>query len=166
MGFTPKEKARLRLLERAKSEIESTGVLSDELQEKMFAADWRFRKHWEFLSKVLKERSAAFFVSLGVPRSRAERLVKDPTCLLLLTVDVAIGLIEDRVEKRRGGAQMILEPASDLVAVLSAEAQGRVLKAVAAANRSLQRAIDRLERLQRRRLGEALPPPVSVRLTV
>jgi hypothetical protein len=60
---------------------------------------------------------------------------------------------------------MILEPASDIVAVLSAEPQDRVLKAEAAAERGLQKAIDRFERLQQRCLGEAVPAPVSVHLS-
>lgn len=79
MNPTPNERARLGLLKRAKSEIESTGELSDELETKMFSGDGKFRKHWESLTKVLKERSAEYFVSLGVRRSRAERLVKNPT---------------------------------------------------------------------------------------
>jgi hypothetical protein len=165
MDYTPDERWRLSWLKKAKSEVESTGELSDEFQKKMFLGNRKFRKHWEFLSEVLKERSAEFLVSLGIRRSRAEQFAKDPTCLRLLTVDVAIRLIQDQVEERSHGAQISLEPASDLMAVLSAEPQDRVLRAEAAAERSLQRAIDRLERLQRRRLGEAFPPSVSVRLT-
>ena len=146
MDYTPEERWRLSWLKRAKAEIESTGELSDEVQKEMFLRDRKFRRHWEFLSKVLKERSAEFLVSLGVRRSRAERFAKDPTCLLLLTVDVAIRLIEDEVEERSCAAQIVLQPASDLKAVLSAEPQDRVLKAEAAAERSLQRAIDQLKR--------------------
>ena len=50
-------------------------------------------------------------------------------------------------------------------AVPKGGALDRVLRADAAAERNLGRAMDRLERLQRRREGEAVPPPLSVRLT-
>jgi len=40
-----------------------------------------------------------------------------------------------------------------------------VLRCEAAIERSLNRAVDRLERLQRRRKGEPVMPPVNVRLT-
>ena len=71
-------------------------------------------------------------------------------------------MIEQRTEHLAKGA---LEIASDRAAVPAAEALDRLLRAEAAAERSLNRAIDRLERLQRRRLGETLPPPISVRLS-
>ena len=41
----------------------------------------------------------------------------------------------------------------------------KLLRYDAANERNLGRALDRLERMQRRRKGEQLPPPVSVRLT-
>jgi hypothetical protein len=41
----------------------------------------------------------------------------------------------------------------------------RNLRAAAAFDRDISRAIDRLERLQRCRKGEAVLPPVNVRLT-
>jgi G:T-mismatch repair DNA endonuclease (very short patch repair protein) len=50
------------------------------------------------------------------------------------------------------------------VAVPRSEALDRVHRADAAAERNLNRAIDRLEGLQHRRQGEAVPA-VSVRLT-
>ena len=55
--------------------------------------------------------------------------------------------------------------AHDQAAILRSDFLDKVLRADAAAERALNRAIDRLESLQRRRLGEAIPPPVSVRVT-
>jgi hypothetical protein len=81
--------------------------------------------------------------------------------MFLLTTVFAICMIEHRTEHLAKGA---LEIAGDR-AVPAAEALDRLLRAEAAAERSLNRAIDRLERLQRRRLGETLPPPISVRLS-
>jgi len=46
--------------------------------------------------------------------------------------------------------------------ILTGEAMERVLRYESAAERHLARAIDRLERLQRQRRGELVPPPLNV----
>jgi hypothetical protein len=53
----------------------------------------------------------------------------------------------------------------DRVAIPSPEALNSILRCEAHLQRSLSRALDRLERLQRRRKGEPVLPPVSVHLT-
>jgi len=53
----------------------------------------------------------------------------------------------------------------DRHAIPNAEVMDKILRYEAAIERSLDRAIARLERLQRRRKGESVLPPVSVRLT-
>ena len=45
------------------------------------------------------------------------------------------------------------------------DALDKVLRYETTIERQLGRSVDRLERLQRRRKGEMIPPPVSVRLT-
>ena len=45
------------------------------------------------------------------------------------------------------------------------EALAKILRYEEPTERSLSRALDRLEGLQRRRKGEPVPPPVSVRIT-
>jgi hypothetical protein len=156
------EQARLAWLRSAKAEIESTDEISVELQEKMFAADPEFRKEWESLERATKENFKDILAHLKIPASTLDELSQDPPSVLLLTVVMVIHMIEQRTEHLAKGA---LEIASDRAAVPAAEALDRLLRTEAAAERSLNRAIDRLERLQRRRLGETLPPPVSVRLT-
>jgi hypothetical protein len=84
------------------------------------------------------------------------------TKFLLPNIKLVICILEERIKA-------IVEDASkvsyDNMAVPQAEVLNRLLRAEAAAERNLNRAIDRLERLQRRRKGEMVPPPVSVRLT-
>jgi hypothetical protein len=124
-----------------------------------------FRKRWDVLSNVIKERGAEILAQGEVPPSAAEQEIEDPKSFLLLITGTAISLLKNQIEDKKQGVRLTLDPASDLVAVLSAEAQDRVLRADAAAERALNRAMDRLERLQRRRLGEVVPPPVSVHLS-
>jgi hypothetical protein len=47
-------------------------------------------------------------------------------------------------------------------AIPNGDAMDKIIRYEAAAERSLGRALDRLERLQRRRMGDAVPPPLNV----
>jgi hypothetical protein len=162
--LSAEEQARLDSLRTAKTEIESAGSISDELMEKMFAAfDPGFRKQWDFLEELTKEKLAEAITNvMSVPLSAAKEFATDPANRLLITTHVAIYILEHKGELSLQG---VLEAAHDRVAIPKAEALDRLLRAESAAERNLGRAIDRLERLQRRRKGEAVPPPVSVRLT-
>jgi hypothetical protein len=157
------EQARLESLRTAKTEIESAGSISDELMEKMFAFDPECRKQWDFLEELTKEKLAEVLRNvMSVPLSATREFATDPANRLLMTTHVAIYILEHKGELSLQG---VLETAHDRVAIPKAEALDRLLRAESAAERNLGRAIDRLERSQRRRKGEALPPPVSIRLT-
>lgn len=89
----------------------------------------------------------------------------DPACgtkFLLQNIQLGIEMQERRTKEL---VEDIGSCPYDNVVVPESEVLERVLRADGAAERSLNRAIDRLERLQRHRKGEAVPPPVSVRLT-
>jgi hypothetical protein len=82
--------------------------------------------------------------------------------MLLLTTQLAIRFFEHKVEFF---FQYSSRSGFDRLAIPESEAQDRALRADAAADRGLNRAIDRLEPLQRRPKGEPVLPLVSVRLT-
>lgn len=67
--------------------------------------------------------------------------------------------------RARQAFESLLDVAIDRVAIPNTEALDKILRYEAAIDRQLGRALDRLERLQRRRQGEVIPPPVSVHLT-
>jgi hypothetical protein len=81
--------------------------------------------------------------------------------LLRITREAAVALVRERLLLVGEGKKL----SNDIEAIPPAEILDSVLRANAAAERNLNRAMDRLERLQRRRLGEAVPPLVSVRST-
>jgi hypothetical protein len=83
----------------------------------------------------------------------------DPVCVLLTTMDLAIRELEYKIECNPYSIQSAAEIANDLEAILQEETLDRLLRAEAAADRSLSRAMDRLDRLQRRRKGEPVPLP-------
>jgi len=156
-----KDRTRLALLRSAEVEIEDSGKISDQLKEKMFEADAEFRALWEILEKRAKEMHGDTLARLaGLPLSAGDGLARaDPdssTHLILATTVLAICALEHKAELFVQSGSKV---AFDGVAVPRSEALDRVLRADAAAERNLNRAIDRLERLQRRRQGEAVPPP-------
>ena len=161
-----KDRARLALLRSAEVEIEDAGKISDQLKEKMFEADAEFRTLWELLEKPAKKmRDDIYARQAGLPLSAGEGLAQaDPdssTHLILATTVLAICALEHKDESLVQSGSKV---AYDGVAVPRSEALDRVHRADAAAERNLNRAIDRLERLQRQRRGEAVPPPLNINL--
>jgi hypothetical protein len=153
--------ARLDFLRRAEKEIEATGKISDELKNKI-AADARFRETWTFVEKGAEAQLGEFLAHVS-SENRPEPTNPDySTKSLLENTRIALYLLERSLETIVNYfAKAVCEDAE----VPEAEALDRLLRAEAAAERNLSRAIDRLERLQRRRKGETVPPPVNVRLT-
>jgi hypothetical protein len=159
--FSP-EHVTLDLLRRVAAEIESTGKISDKLKGEMVAANARFHEVWAVVEIIAEKRLADCAAEVSVENKLAPT---DPDCgikFLREGIQVSIGILEHRIKKLVEDIGVL---PYEKAAVLSVEVLDRLLRAEAAAERSLNRAIDRLERLQRRRMGEAVPPPVSVRLT-
>jgi hypothetical protein len=163
--------AILDLLRRAEVEVEIIGKISDGLKERMFAAR-TLRETWVLVEKVLREyvakedlaqKERAEFESKipgsnPLPPANLDRSKK----FLLDTVHLTMSDFKRRIEQMVGGGA---KGAYDNVAVANAQALDRFLRADAAAERSLNQAAERLERLQRCRKGEPVPAPVSIRLT-
>jgi hypothetical protein len=156
------DQVRLVLLKNAKSEIKVTGRISDELKGKMFA-DRELGKLWESVEAYLNEFLAR---RIGLPPPMMKEVIDENpagrTQFLLGTArHAALALVRERGLL----IQEVTKLSNDIEAIPPAEALDGILRADAAADRSLRRAMDQLERLQRRRRGEPVPPPVSVRLT-
>ena len=158
------QEPRVVLLRDAAMEIEATGKISDELKGKM-SADAGFRKLWEFAEVDLNELVAG---RIGVSPSTLKKVLEaNPDCssstnVLLSTTRHATHLLLREIGWIAAGGAKI---AHDQVAIPRAEVLGRVVRAEAATERHHNQAIDRLERLQQRRKGEAVLPPVNVRLS-
>ena len=75
---------------------------------------------------------------------------------------VGVKILEGVAQLRRAA---VTEIAIGQHFIPNREALDKLLRYETAAERSLGRALDRIERLQRRRKGEPVPPPVSVRMT-
>jgi hypothetical protein len=136
----------------------------------MAAADERFQGLWATVGKWNSEWFGRFVQGETSSTNGPAPSKSDPyTNLLLHNTNLLLHNIGSFIDALNEGVQAVehhneTNP-SNRAAVPKERALDRVLRADAAAERNLGRAMDRLERLQRHRRGEAVPPPLSVRLT-
>jgi hypothetical protein len=145
-----RDKAFTLLLESAEQEIEASGKISSELKAKMLAADPSFLELWPQL-QAIAEQSLSPNMQAGHGRAVA-----------LETTKLAKKYMEYKAEKK---FESIMNLFVDRAAIPDRDGLDKLLRYEAAIERNLDRALDRLEHLQRRRKGEPVPRPVSVRLT-
>jgi hypothetical protein len=153
------EEAVILQLQSAKKELDDTGEISQELKQRIFALMPGFEALWLALEKAAQERVK----ELGLSRAFQKLSPQERSVILATyTVTNAIALHEQLGNRRWTNVR---ETAIGQHAIPNREALDRLLRYETTIDRSLTRALDRLERLQRRRNGERIPPPVSVRLT-
>jgi len=154
-----KEEAVILQLQNAEKEIEDTGEISQELKQAIFALEPWVEKLFSAAQECFQERIEEMCLSgefQAVSLERRSRIVAK------CTVRDTITFLK---QMRRRKWTEAMEVRIGQHAIPNPEALDRLLRYEAAIDRSLTRALDRLERLQRRRSGERIPPSVSGRLT-
>ena len=145
--------------ERAKKEIEDTGEISPELRQQLSAKEPHlFEAIWSAVELHTQEKLKTPEVSAILCEADPQQ---HPSILAWVNASTGIGLLKELAELR---CRNMMETAVGQHGIPTGEALDKVLRYGAAVERDLGRALDRLERLQRRRLGEALPPPLSIKL--
>jgi len=149
-------------LMRAAEEIQKSQELPkdwEELKQRIFAIEPKFESVWKSLECAAQERMAVPAISkLSKQLDPKERSL----LLAIFTLKSAIILLE---ELRHSRNTSVREIAIAQHVIPNGDALDKILRYETAIERQLGRTVDRLERLQRRRQGEMIPPPVSVRLT-
>jgi len=178
----PEFETLIRLLQTVEKEICSTGAISLELQDKVFAMAPRLHGLWWYLEDRVKEGvTQKQQIEVEIIYGKRPRLlsvslpeVRKQLCASLgsqpkisSVVHLATTKLVTRFVKRENAwtFELASDNEYDRHAIPNAEVMDKILRYEAAIERSLDRAIARLERLQRRRKGESVLPPVSVRLT-
>jgi hypothetical protein len=153
------EKAIILELKNAEKEIEDTGEISQELRQRIVAMLPEFEGLWStfhYISeKRVKESNVSGMFQKLNPKSRS-------WVLAMLTAQCGIRCFEEMSNRRWTN---VMETAIGQHAIPNREALDKLLRYETTIDRALNRSLDRLERLQRRRRGEPVPPPLSVRLT-
>ena len=138
----PKDRALTLLLETAGKEIEATGEISSQLQEKMFAADSSFRERWAQLDIKHDEVVGRVARELGLSAEQIENTLREDSGMLansdfaLLTTALALRSIQSQTEKR---VEPFLNLAFDRRSIPNRDALDKLLRYEAAIERDLSR---------------------------
>jgi hypothetical protein len=153
------EEAVILQLHSAQKEIEVTGEISQEAKQKIFAAMPGLEAMWPAIEKAGEE----LLNSLALSKTLRKLSAKERASSLAVCTTIAGVKFLELMGQWRAASVLELSIAQHVIP--NSEALDKILRYETAIDRSLGRALDRLERLQRRRRGEPVPPPVSVRLT-
>jgi hypothetical protein len=164
-------------LESAGKEIEANGEISQESMESMFDLEPSFRRLWpqfEATGEKLRQKkddedTEKMAREMGIKFTAARALLRDPKSRVegdrfaaVATTKIAIRYLEVLTVT---SCRSMSNVAREREAIPNGEALDRVLRYESANSRDLSRSLDRLERLQRRRKGEFVPPTLGLRLT-
>jgi hypothetical protein len=153
------EDAIRQQLQRAAEQIEETGEFSEEVKRKIFSIEPKFASIWKLIEDNAQDALAQPPIAkLSEKLSPEER----SSLLALFTMKSGMIYLEQLGQWRSTSVQEI---AVAQHVIPNADVLDKVLRYETTIERQLGRTIDRLERLQRRRQGEMIPPPVSVHLT-
>jgi hypothetical protein len=141
------EEAVILQLQSAKKEIEDTGEISQELRQRIFAIMPKLEEVWLALDKAAQDQIKELGVSKRFPKLSPQMRSR---VLAKFAVTKLIASLEQLSNRRWTN---IMETAIGQHAIPNREALDRLLRYETTIDRSLTRALDRLERLQRRRRG-------------
>jgi hypothetical protein len=169
---------QMSLLRSAEEEAEVSGQISPELKENIFAANTSLIYLWSGFEaraeKTAQKKRHDIAIRIAeerkMPLSEAQALlVRDPKSLPERMRFVAVETVKEAISSLFGGwwnlSKSELQNEYRRQLIPDDREVDKIIRYGSAFEKQLGRAYDRLERLQRRRSGERIPPPVSVRLT-
>lgn len=146
-------------LQKALEEIETTYEVPQDLKQKILAIWPKFEPFWSSLDRVAQETLRNPPLSKLFQKANPD---EQSYATALLIVRAAISFVE-MMRQVRTIERFEVTTAQHVIP--DREVLDRILRYETAIERNLGRALDRLDRLQRRRKGEPVLPPVSVRLS-
>jgi hypothetical protein len=154
-----KDQSIILQLKTAADEIEEKGEISREMKDRIFAIDPGIESMWESRESEPEEKVADPTTSkMWQDLSSEERSSIRAVSTVYLRIDFIeqVARLRSSADRENAIAKHVIPKDYEL---------NRLLRYETAIERQLGRTVDRLERLQRRRQGEMIPPPVSVHLT-
>ena len=150
------------LLRIAKSEIVSEGCISKSIRKQIFCGFCL----WDYMFAVLIANSDSQEYAMQDPRTGMAASVRDDEnpMNLLAYIEEMLGKLRTFAEGAIARQQLAVEAEARSFSLPSTEATDKILRYEAHLDRQLYRAMDQLERLQRQRRGENVPPPLNVNL--
>jgi len=145
------------LLQDAKSEIARDGFISLDLRMKIFHA-FSYRDHYFAIGCV---RCCPPEASEKVVDEQAD---KEYAGLVVADIDDRLEMISELKRNVTIREDLVRDAEARSFSLPPADATDKLLRYEAHLDRQLYRAMDELERLQRRRQGENVPPPFNINL--
>jgi len=170
----PKDKSQILLLEKAQEQLKTSGEMQPELRDKIFNEDpwilsaWpKFEKEAEKHVRKREEQSAREVAEATALTTKVKHMkpgdpascAKRARTLEYLAMHFAIQNILKWTEDQY---QYVLDGMYDQQAIPNRDALDRIQRYSGMVERDLNRAYDRLERLQRSRKGEMVLPSLNV----
>jgi hypothetical protein len=172
--LAPEHKTLLLMLENAQETIKATGEMPQGLKEKILATDPAFWTSVEerarevaritdlqYLNKLVKEEKMAPALAKMIVEEHPTYKEARARIVPLLQSNIAILHLETYAKHRLESAQNVFY---EQQAIPNSDALDKILRYAGMIDRDLNRAYDRLERLQRRRKGELVPPSLNLNL--
>jgi hypothetical protein len=147
------------LLEGAKSDLTSNGYISEKIGKKIFA-EFSFSDY--FFAADCLAASAPQAKKEGKPEGPADKEIEDERALILGTIETKLETISLFERYARKNVYLAIEADERRFSLPPPDATEKIQRYEAHLDRQLYRAMGELERLQRRRRGEAVPPPVNI----
>ena len=167
----------MSLLQSAKSEVEANGRISAELLEKIFNQDVYIKFYWpeyearaEIIAKKnLNEIAKKISETKNISRSQAKILLAhnstvQPEFRHFVAKEIVENLINQFAHRWAQEGADTLDMKYRLQAIPDDETADKIIRYGNAIERHMDRAYARLERLQLRRQGHAVSPPMSIHL--
>jgi hypothetical protein len=167
--MTPGQRTLKPLLEEAQEQIMTSGEISPQLNERILAADPSFPELWSRNQELARRAIAqAQQEEAGASTTDEESMEQNPDDRLepdqLLAIMSAKFMIYGLEHWAEHLFKSLLNNAFERRAIPNTDALDRILRYGGVIERDLNRAYDRLDRLQRRRKGELVPPSLTVNL--
>ena len=149
------------ILSIARSEIVSTGSISQSIREQIFAGFC----FWDYLFAILiaNESKESTMVDPTTGMAVFVKAEENPIDPLVLVDEMLVKLSIYR-KGAAAGIHLAADAEARSFSLPSADATDKIIRYETHLDRQMYRAMDQLERLQRQRKGENVPPPLNLNL--
>jgi hypothetical protein len=150
------------LLEIAKSEIASDGHMSEKIRKKIF---WAFCFSDYFFAVTCRSAGARESkMEDPPPKQGTDEEIEAERALSVAYIDIQLNRISAFKEYALEREKLAGDAEARSFSLPPVDATDKLLRYEAHLDRQLYRAMDQLERLQRQRRGEKVPPPLNINL--
>jgi len=178
VAHSTKRSTFMSLLQAAEKEAEAKGQVSHELMQKLFAHDGMLRMMWQGFEKKAERMAQKKQLDIAITIAEQRQLpLSDAKALLVRNAKsvperqrfVAAETVREARRTIYGEwwnvSRWKIRNERECRLIPDDPAIDKIIRYGNAIDKQLERAQDRLERLQRRRKGEPVPPPLNVHLT-